>query len=144
MYRDILFVLISDINDSEAETHNCRSEAVSNSTKGSFNCTCKPGYKGDGYNCTGTVWGGLVFWQRIIQKRFVALSLFLLLFIFFLAGFSFFISCEACGSLLFLNTCRLLKKIPIVSVFTFGEMAVTALVKEKGSWREALNSTFNA
>ena len=26
-----------------------------------------------------------------------------------------------------------LKKIPIVSAFTFGEMAVTALVKEKGS-----------
>ena len=52
---------------------------------------------------------------------------------FFFAGFSCFISCEACGSLWFLNACRLLKKIPIVSAFTFGEMAVTALVKEKGS-----------
>ena len=29
---------------------------------------------------------------------------------FFFAGFSCFISCEACGSLLFLNACRLFKK----------------------------------
>ena len=86
-----LFALISDINDSVAEIHNCSSEAVSNSTKGSFNCTCKPGYKGDGYNCTGTVLGGLVFSQRIIRNVFVALSLLLLLFIFFLVSVFLFL-----------------------------------------------------
>ena len=36
-------------------THNCSSDAVCNNTHGSLNCTCKPGYKGDRYNCTGTV-----------------------------------------------------------------------------------------
>ena len=36
-------------------THNCSSDAVCNNTHESLNCTCKPGYKGDRYNCTGTV-----------------------------------------------------------------------------------------
>ena len=58
---------------------------------------------------------------------------------FFFCWFQFF---NFLWSLLFLNACRLLKKIPIVSAFTFGEMAGTALVKEKGSWREALNSPY--
>lgn len=73
LYLLSLFALVSDINESEAEIHNCSSEAVSNSTKGSFNCTCKPGYKGDGYNCTGNVWDGLVCSQPIIQKHYLLL-----------------------------------------------------------------------
>ncbi|CAH3143014.1 unnamed protein product [Porites lobata] len=44
--------LISDINECEGITHNCSSNAVCNNTKGSYNCTCKPGYEGDGDNCT--------------------------------------------------------------------------------------------
>ncbi|XP_073239913.1 laminin subunit alpha-4-like [Porites lutea] len=44
--------MISDINECEQGTHNCNSNAVCNNTKGSYNCTCKPGYKGNGYNCT--------------------------------------------------------------------------------------------
>ena len=95
LYLLSLFALVSDINESEAEIHNCSSEAVSNSTKGSFNCTCKPGYKGDGYNCTGNVWGGLVCSQRIIQKHFCC-SFVVFVVVHFFAGFSFFISCETC------------------------------------------------
>jgi len=45
--------MISDINECEGITHNCSSNAVCNNTKGSYNCTCKPGYLGDGWNCTG-------------------------------------------------------------------------------------------
>ena len=47
--------MISDINECEGKTHNCSSNAVCNNTKGSYNCTCKPGYEGDGNNCTGII-----------------------------------------------------------------------------------------
>ena len=32
---------------------NCDMNAVCNNTEGSHICTCKPGYTGDGSNCTG-------------------------------------------------------------------------------------------
>ncbi|CAH3184475.1 unnamed protein product, partial [Porites evermanni] len=48
-----LFNMISDINECNAGTHNCSSNAFCNNTKGSYNCSCKPGYTGDGWTCTG-------------------------------------------------------------------------------------------
>ena len=45
--------MMSDIDECEGETHNCSSNAVCNTTKGSCNCTRKPGYEGDGTSCTG-------------------------------------------------------------------------------------------
>ena len=34
--------------------HNCdANEKDCNNTEGSFNCTCKPGYSGNGVHCTG-------------------------------------------------------------------------------------------
>ncbi|CAH3181644.1 unnamed protein product, partial [Porites lobata] len=42
-----------DINECEAGKHNCYANASCKNTKGSFVCTCKPGYSGDGVNCTG-------------------------------------------------------------------------------------------
>ena len=41
-----------------ADTHNCSSDAFCNNTHGSFNCTCKPGFTGDGENCTGSIFSG--------------------------------------------------------------------------------------
>ena len=59
--------MISDINVFEGGTHNCSSNAVCNNTKGSYNCTCKLGYEGDGnhcagdgYNCTG------IFFRNVV------------------------------------------------------------------------------
>ena len=43
----------ADINECEAGKHNCDSNANCKNTKGSFVCTCKPGYSGDGVDCTG-------------------------------------------------------------------------------------------
>ena len=34
-------------------THTCSSNASCTDTDGSFNCTCREGYEGDGFNCTG-------------------------------------------------------------------------------------------
>ena len=49
----LLINMISDIDECDKGTHSCSSNAVCNNTKGSYNCTCKPGYKEDGDNCTG-------------------------------------------------------------------------------------------
>ena len=58
---------ITDIDECEADIYACGSDAICNNTHGSFNCTCKPGYKGDGKNCTGnflfTVWSA-----RMVSK----------------------------------------------------------------------------
>ncbi|CAH3041211.1 unnamed protein product, partial [Porites lobata] len=42
----------ADINECETGKHHCDSNAFCNNTKGSYICTCKPGYNGNGVNCT--------------------------------------------------------------------------------------------
>jgi len=43
----------ADINECDLETHTCHSNANCTDTDGSFNCTCREGFEGDGFNCTG-------------------------------------------------------------------------------------------
>lgn len=43
-----------DINECETGTHKCQVDATCNNTIGWYNCTCNPGYGGNGTaNCTG-------------------------------------------------------------------------------------------
>ena len=57
MYKSPLSLcLFSDINECTKETHNCSSDAVCYNTEGSYNCACKPGYHGDGVNCSIGEW----------------------------------------------------------------------------------------
>ena len=49
---EIPFV-VSDIDECEDGTHNCDVNAVCINTLGSYNCTCKDGFYGDGINCIG-------------------------------------------------------------------------------------------
>ena len=59
--------LISDIDECVVDTHhNCSSDAFCNNTHGSFNCTCKLGFTGDGENCTGSIFSGMsvLVWQQ--------------------------------------------------------------------------------
>ena len=45
-----------DIDECAEDTHNCSKDGAScSNTKGSFNCTCKAGFTGDGHNCIGTL-----------------------------------------------------------------------------------------
>ena len=44
---------ILDDNECQDNSHFCHPNAVCTNTKGAYNCTCRNGYKGDGYNCTG-------------------------------------------------------------------------------------------
>ncbi|XP_078349730.1 uncharacterized protein LOC144634592 [Oculina patagonica] len=41
----------SDIDECAVGTHSCSVDAACNNTEGSYNCTCKSGYYGDGHDC---------------------------------------------------------------------------------------------
>ena len=45
-----------DINECKEGLHGCHVNAICNNNEGSYNCTCKPGFTGDGRNsCKGKV-----------------------------------------------------------------------------------------
>ena len=48
-----MFVCLSDINECTTGGHNCDVYAECANTDGSFTCTCKTGYSGDGDKCDG-------------------------------------------------------------------------------------------
>ena len=41
----------SDIDECAKGSHKCSADAVCNNTKASYNCTCNPGYYGNGRGC---------------------------------------------------------------------------------------------
>ena len=51
------FLLVAaDINECRLNRHNCNMSATCTNTPGSFFCTCKPGYTGDGVaRCDGKI-----------------------------------------------------------------------------------------
>ena len=49
------FIHSADINECELEIDPCNSNANCTDTDGSFSCTCKEGFEGDGLNCTGII-----------------------------------------------------------------------------------------
>ena len=70
---------ISDLDECQMSTHNCSDNATCIDTEGSFNCSCKPGYRGNGYNCSGACLPSLCYfffsfndflWQKDYTKMF--------------------------------------------------------------------------
>ena len=41
----------ADVDECTIDDHKCHLEAACINTAGSYNCSCKPGFEGDGYNC---------------------------------------------------------------------------------------------
>ena len=50
----VVFILVPDIDECSSENE-CHVNATCANTVGSYNCTCKKGYEGDGRNCSGKV-----------------------------------------------------------------------------------------
>ena len=46
---------LSDIAECKSESHDCHVNANCINTLGSYNCSCWPGYKGNGTICAGTM-----------------------------------------------------------------------------------------
>ena len=44
---------VLDVNECINGTHNCDNNATCQNTLGSFNCSCNPGYDGNGTSCFG-------------------------------------------------------------------------------------------
>lgn len=49
----LLLLLPSDQDECSAEDHNCNLNADCVNTPGSYRCTCKEGFNGDGFSCIG-------------------------------------------------------------------------------------------
>ena len=47
------FFVVLDINECASATHDCSDNAVCNNTRGSYNCSCKDRFHGDGISYTG-------------------------------------------------------------------------------------------
>ena len=50
------FFFFLDIDECIGGTHSCDANAECINTEGSYNCTCKPGYQGNGRNCEGKLY----------------------------------------------------------------------------------------
>ena len=56
------FPLFSEIDECFSGTHSCDANAECTNTVGSYNCTCRPGYYGNGSSCEG---GCLSYGERV-------------------------------------------------------------------------------
>ena len=60
-HNTCLFIL--DIDECAEKTDNCNDNAKCTNTIGSFTCTCKEGYTGNGVNCKGTYSSYLIHYE---------------------------------------------------------------------------------
>ena len=57
--------LFSDVNECADSSLVCHKDALCSNSPGSYNCTCKPGYTGNGKTCTGM----LAYWYTRVERE---------------------------------------------------------------------------
>ena len=64
--------LFLDVDECASASHKCHANADCANTHGSYNCTCKPGYTGDGHNCTGeNIKGYCMLLRKVRLKKYI-------------------------------------------------------------------------
>ena len=51
-FQSVVFQFSLDLNECSSNSDDCHVNAICHNTVGSYTCTCKPGYKGDGRACS--------------------------------------------------------------------------------------------
>lgn len=59
--------IIADINECQGNNRLCHINATCSNVAGSYKCSCKSGFTGDGFTCTGTY--ELIIIQSIRSSR---------------------------------------------------------------------------
>ena len=57
MFINFLFL---DVNECLENTHKCSANADCTNTEGSYTCSCREGFQGDGFTCDGMTYQSLV------------------------------------------------------------------------------------
>ena len=64
------FLDISDVDECENQSHNCHESAHCNNTIGSYECSCKPGFHGNGVDCNGNY----ILQSRMFTHKYIGSS----------------------------------------------------------------------
>ena len=67
VFLSIVGFISTDIDECVVGSHSCSPDAYCNNTKGSYNCTCKPGFTGSGRECKGERY----FWEYRAKEDFL-------------------------------------------------------------------------
>ena len=51
-FQSVAFKFSLDLNECSSNSDDCHVNATCHNTVGSYTCSCKPGYKGDGRTCS--------------------------------------------------------------------------------------------
>lgn len=61
-----------DIDECATASLYCSADATCKNTKGSYKCTCKQGFSGDGKECEGDIFAMLLFRKRFVDTKIVS------------------------------------------------------------------------
>lgn len=66
LFRCCRFLFLG-VDECTIASRKCHANAVCGIVHGSYQCTCKPGYIGDGHSCTGKIFKGYCMLLRIVR-----------------------------------------------------------------------------
>lgn len=56
---------VSDLDECSNGTHMCNNNADCHNTMGSYRCTCKDGFSGDGFFCSGHTQNSITLYPKL-------------------------------------------------------------------------------
>ena len=78
------FLPFIDIDECTAQSHDCSPNSMCTNVEGSFQCSCIPGFEGDGKTCIGRFKNILNWKKKILSPKDDGLLFFFIIYLFFL------------------------------------------------------------